>query len=124
MSSAVSLRFKVDNNLPVEVAERLRLAGHAADTAGEEGLAAADDVEIATACLRESRAILSSDTDFPDIRAYPPDQYPGIVVLRLRRQSKPRVLSAIDRLLPLLASERLPGALWIVDETSVRIRSG
>jgi hypothetical protein len=60
--------------------------------------------------------------DFSDIRSYPPADHPGIVVLRLSRLDKHRVLSAVKRLLPTLEQEPLTGKLWIVDETTVRIR--
>ena len=122
MTSASSLRFKVDNNLPSEVAQRLRDAGHEADTAMDEGLGAARDSELAAACRRERRALVSLDTDFADIRTYPPAEFHGVIVLRLRVQSKPRVLEAVARVVPWLERERLGGTLWIVDETSIRIR--
>jgi predicted nuclease of predicted toxin-antitoxin system len=122
VSPTAPLRFKIDSNLPAEAAEVLRRAGHQADTAADEGLAGADDARLAAACVGDVRAIVSADTDFADIRAHPPSDHLGIVVLRLRRQSKPRILAAIERLLPALGREPLVGALWIVDETSVRIR--
>jgi hypothetical protein len=57
------------------------------------------------------------------IRAYPPVDYAGIVVLRLARLDKRRVLAAMQRLLSVLDQEPLAGKLWIVDETTVCIRS-
>ena len=48
------------------------------------------------------------------------------VVLRLRAavQTIPHIARMIDRLLPLLDTESLPGSLWIVDDHQVRIRPG
>jgi hypothetical protein len=60
--------------------------------------------------------------DFGDIRAYPPDGYPGIIVLRLTRQETPRILAAIRRILPLLTTEVVTRRLWVVEEHAVRIR--
>ncbi len=73
-------------------------------------------------CKKEDRAIVTLDLDFSDIRAYPPADYPEIIVLRLARLDKHRVLSAIQRLLLVFNQEPLAGKLWIVDETTVRIR--
>ena len=35
---------------------------------------------------------------------------------------KPRVLSVLRRLLPVLEQEPLAGNLWIVEESSIRVR--
>jgi hypothetical protein len=39
-----------------------------------------------------------------------------------RMACKYRILSAVQRLLPALHEEPLAGKLWIVDETTIRIR--
>jgi predicted nuclease of predicted toxin-antitoxin system len=114
--------FKVDENLPTEAAELLVSAGHDAVTVGDQCLVGQPDTNVATVCQREGRAILTLDLDFADIRTYPPGNYAGIIVLRLARLDKPRVLSVLKRLLPVLKQEPLVGKLWIVEETSIRMR--
>jgi predicted nuclease of predicted toxin-antitoxin system len=79
------MRFKIDENLPVEVAELLGNAGHDAVTVMEQQMGGSEDVEIAVACQEESRILVTLDLDFADIRAYPPSEFPGFVVLRLKR---------------------------------------
>ncbi|MGB9871945.1 MAG: DUF5615 family PIN-like protein [Anaerolineae bacterium] len=116
--------FKVDENLPVEVAEYLQQAGYDARTVWEEGVSGVSDAVIADICLREKRVLLTLDTDFADIRRYPPEDYPGLVVLRLRRQEKPYVLRVVSRLLPMFRVEPVKGRLWVVEEERVRIRAG
>jgi predicted nuclease of predicted toxin-antitoxin system len=86
------MKFKIDENLPVEIAALLRQVGHEAMTVLEERLEGAADFHIASICHREERVMVTLDTDFADIRVYPPEEYSGIVVLRLRRQDKPHVL--------------------------------
>lgn len=68
--------------------------------------------------------MVTLDLDFSDIRAYPPGDYHGIVVLRPATQAKPAVLALIDQLIPVLASEPLVGNLWIVQRSGIRIREG
>ena len=116
------LKFKVDENLPTEAAELLANAGHDALTVGDQGMVGESDSNIAAVCQREGRAVVTLDLDFADIRTYPPGDYPGIIVLRLARLERPRVLSLLQRLLPVLDREPLAGKLWIVEETSVRVR--
>ena len=63
------MRFKLDENLPIELAELFRRSGHDAQTVFDEELAGAEDAEIASVCIRERRAIVMLDMDFADIRA-------------------------------------------------------
>jgi predicted nuclease of predicted toxin-antitoxin system len=116
------LRFKVDENLPAEVAEVLADAGHNAVTVPDQRLGGQSDPTVAAICRQEGRILVTLDLDFADIRAFPPADYPGIIVLRLRLLDKWHVLGAVRRLVPLLGQEPLAGKLWIVDETNVRIR--
>jgi predicted nuclease of predicted toxin-antitoxin system len=114
--------FKVDENLPDEAAALLREAGHDAMSVVEQALSGTSDPLIAQVCRTESRALITLDRGFADIRSYPPADAPGIVVLRLARQDKAHVLSVLRRLLPVFVQEPLPGQLWIVEEDRIRIR--
>ena len=116
------MRFKVDENLPIEVAEALRQAGHDAATVLEQRYGGSPDERLAALCQRENRALLTLDMDFADIRSYPPTEFPGLIVLRLRQQDKPYVLDVLARLIRLLDQEPLEQHLWIVDEKQIRIR--
>ena len=116
------MKFKIDENLPVEAADILRGSGFDAQTVLEQQLGGSADSGLAALCQLEGRVLVTLDMDFSDIRAYPPAEYPGLVVLRLARQDKPGVLSVIARLLEVLYSEPLAGTLWIVEENRIRIR--
>ena len=116
------LVFKVDENLPEDVAARLCEAGHKASTVASQGLAGAEDARLAEVLRRERRILVTLDVDFADIRTYPPEEYPGIIVLRVAKQDKPNVLAAIRRVLPLVGTETLARRLWVVEEHAVRIR--
>ncbi len=118
------MNFKIDENLPVEAADLLRAAGHEADTAQEEGLASAEDETLSNRIRLEGRAIVTLDLDFSDIRAYPPQDYSGIIILRPNRQDKDSLLALVRRLLPLLLVEPLAGCIWIVEPDRIRIRQG
>lgn len=116
------LKFKVDENLPLEAATLLATAGHSAVTVPEQQLGGQPDPNIAVVCQSEERAMVTLDLDFADIRVYPPADFAGIIVLRLARLDKHHVLDALKRLLPVLNQEPLAGKLWIVEEMRVRIR--
>ena len=116
------LKFKVDENLPTQAAALLADAGHDAMTVADQHMVGQPDANIAEICRREGQVVVTLDLDFADIRAYQPGDYAGIIVLRLARLDKPRVLSVLRRLLPVLEHEPLRGKLWIVEEASVRVR--
>lgn len=116
------MRFKIDENLPLEVATLLRQARHDALTVVEQDLGGSADPDLANICQREHRALVTLDTGFGDIRAYPPEQFSGLIVLRLRQQDKPHVLRILSLLISKLSIEPLEKHLWIVDEESIRIR--
>jgi Domain of unknown function (DUF5615) len=69
------MRFKTDENLPVEVAELLRQHQHDALSVHDQQLAGQVDPRIARVCQTENRALVTCDLDFADIRAYPPEDY-------------------------------------------------
>ena len=116
------MRFKVDENLPAELAELFRRSGHDAVTILDQDLGGATDPVVASACVREGRAIVTLDTDFSDIRTYPPGAYSGIVVFRLDKQDRDHVVEVGARFLRSLADSPLDGQLWIVEESRIRTR--
>jgi predicted nuclease of predicted toxin-antitoxin system len=116
------VRFKIDENLPVEVAAALRAKSHDAVSVEDQGLGGAPDSRIAEVCASENRCLLTLDTDFPDIRSYPPGSHSGIVVLRLAAQDKSSVLAVVARLIRTFQNRSPEGALWVVDESKIRIR--
>lgn len=118
------MQFKIDENLHDEVAGLLRQNGHDAVTVYDQHMQGHTDEDIATVCRREGRAIVTLDLDFSNILAFPPEDYAGIIVLRLHDPSRPSVSAAMCRLLPLLASQALSGHLWSVDDVGLRIRPG
>lgn len=116
------MKFKIDENLPVEVAQRLQKAGYDAVTVLEQQLGGEADKKLALVCQEESRVIITLDMDFADIRAYPPQDYAGFIILRLKRQDKLLVMQVLERLLKALEDNTLERTLWIVDEQRIRIR--
>jgi len=116
--------FKIDENLPSEIGVLLSEAGHDAKTVNQQNLQGTPDSNLIEVCKNEGRVLVTLDMDFSDIRAYPPDNYSGIIVLRLARQSKPYAIDVFRRVLPHMGREPLKGQLWIVEENSLRIRGG
>ena len=115
------MRIKVDENLPPEAARVLRDSGHDADSVVDEKLQGVPDAKLAAVCAVESRALLTLDSDFADIRTYPPSAFSGLIVMRLHRMDKEYVLSVLRRLLPVLKEQSPSRQLWIVQDGTIRI---
>lgn len=116
------MTFKIDENLPQDAAELLRSHGFDAETVQQERLAGAKDDVIADTIQREHRVLITLDLDFSDIRAYPPEHYSGIIVLRPKAQDKIAIMSLLRRLLKALENNQPDQALWIVEADRIRFR--
>jgi hypothetical protein len=66
--------------------------------------------------------LITLDLDFADIRSYPPAQYSGLSVLRLKKQDKPHVLDVFNHLMRVFQDEPIERHLWIGGEKQIRIR--
>ena len=116
------MKFLVDENLPIEVAELLRQGGHDAVTIAELRMRGSKDAKVAELLKAEQRALLTLDGDFDNTLLYSPPDYFGLVVLRLQAQGKRHILAVVQDLVPKLKEEELIGKLWVVEESRVRIR--
>ena len=116
------MKFKIDENLPVELAEMLNSEGYDASTIYWQNMGGEPDTNVALVCKAEERVIVTLDIGFADIRTYPPEQFPGIIVIRSKAQDKFTIIECFERVIPLLKQEPLYQKLWIVEKDRVRIR--
>lgn len=119
----MEMKFKIDENLPIDLVEILKEAKYDAMSIIDQNLSGKADIQIASTCQKEKRIFVTLDMDFADIRSYPPDQYSGLIVLRLKRQDKPYILKIFSHLLRLFPKKPIYHHLWIVEENKIRIRS-
>ena len=116
------MQFKVYENLPAEVVDDLRAAGHEAETVTGQGLRGVDDPSLLAHVQREGRVLLTMDKGIADIRTFPPEQYAGIILLRPQSTGRRYVLRFVRRHLATLLQTELGGHLLIVSEAGIRIR--
>jgi predicted nuclease of predicted toxin-antitoxin system len=89
------VKFKIDENLPAEIAADLNAAGHEADTVADQGLAGTADDVILSRIQSEGRALFTMDKGMADVRVYPPQQYSGIVLFRPRTAGRSSTLAFV-----------------------------
>jgi len=118
------VKFKLDENLPIEICGLFNSAGHNAVTAIEEGLAGKSDSKIVETCSQEDRVLVTLDVGFAGSFNLSKGLVRGIMLLGLRRADKNSVSRAIQSALGLLASEDISGRVWIVEDSQIRISDG
>jgi predicted nuclease of predicted toxin-antitoxin system len=73
------VKFKIDENLPQEVAQILCDHGHHAVSVFNQTLSGEKDPTLFEVCQDERRVLVNLDLGFANIQAYPPGASAGIV---------------------------------------------
>ena len=76
------MKFLLDENVPVQLKSLIEKAGHQASDVHQWGLNGKDDKSVIETCQKENYVLITNDTDFENIYAYPPGTHCGIIVLR------------------------------------------
>jgi predicted nuclease of predicted toxin-antitoxin system len=116
------MKFKLDENLPLEIADAFRDTGHEIDSVQSEGLTGASDQEILERVQAENQVLLTMDKGIADVRLFPPSKYHGIVLFRPSSSGRGEVLRFVQQALTDLISLELSGHLAIVTSRGIRIR--
>ena len=118
------MRFLIDADLPRSAKPLLERLGHEAIDVRDVGLRSAKDPVIARYAQEHQACLLTGDFGFADIRNYPPQNYHGIVVLKLPRDATASfILGLIEEMLrqnEVIA--RLSRTLAIVEAGRIRLR--
>jgi len=80
------MRIKLDQNLSIHLREALAALNHDVDTVFDEGLTGVDDPSVLMAAASQDRILFTLDTDFLNLKTYPPGTHSGFVVFRPPRQ--------------------------------------
>ena len=116
------MRFKLDENLPVELVTDLRDLGHDADTVADEGLRGAADPAVVDAASAADRILFTLDKGIANLQRYPIHQHAGVVLFRPDTTGRGAVVVFVrDRLLKLLELD-LAGRLTVVGPSGIRFR--
>ncbi len=118
------MRFLIDADMPRSLADVIQEYGHQAFDVRDIGPSLALDADIAVYARAERLCIITGDFGFADIRAYPPREYAGIIVLSLPRNATTKYINGLVTGLFTQADllSQLPGKLAIVEAGRVRLR--
>lgn len=117
----MGIAVKVDEDLPIEVAEAVRAHGYEAQTVVEQELTGSADDQLWRILQREKRCLFTADKGFADIRLRPPGSHAGVVLLRLPRETRTGYVRLVQFLLTKLDLETVSGAVVVVSPDMIRL---
>jgi predicted nuclease of predicted toxin-antitoxin system len=116
------VRFLVDEALQDRLAEQLADAGHDASHVRIIGMQGATDEDVLAYADRDSRALVTTDTDFGTILALSGAGGPSVLLLRGIGDTIGQRLRAILAAVHVVEDELTKGAVAVVERNRVRIR--
>jgi len=115
------LRLVADENIPPAAVRFLRELGHDVTDVKELGLIGVEDRRILELGFRESRFVLSLDSDFGRLAIAEERPNAGIVYLRPERPDAGSVIRLLERFLASIDT-LAAGAIVVIEEGRARIR--
>jgi predicted nuclease of predicted toxin-antitoxin system len=115
------MKIKLDHNLSRHLKGALRSFGHDVDTAFDEGLARSTDREVLHETTEQGRILFTLDTDFLNLKTYPPRKHSGVVVFRPTRQGARAVTKIIEAFVRSADLTKYRKRTAIVERTRIRI---
>jgi predicted nuclease of predicted toxin-antitoxin system len=116
------MKFKLDENLPLQIAATLRILGHDIHTTADEGLTGCNDADLWRAAQGEERILITQDLDFSDARQFAPGTHHGLVLVRLREPSRIRLAEHLAEALRNEDIEAWTRCFVVVTDQKVRVR--
>jgi predicted nuclease of predicted toxin-antitoxin system len=116
------MKFKLDENLPQELAEDLVRLGYETDTVFSEGLVGADDPTVIRAARASGRILMTLDKGIASLLQYPVHEHAGVVLFRPDMSGRRSVLAFVRSRLESLMEMEFAGRLTVVGPTRIRVR--
>lgn len=118
----MTLKIKVDEDLPKAVAESLRRVILDTLTVVDEGLSGILDPNLWDTAQREGRFLITGDKAFANIRKYPPGTHHGLLLLRPNENGILQMRKLIEDVLKLSNLENLAGCIAVASPGRLKVR--
>jgi predicted nuclease of predicted toxin-antitoxin system len=115
------MKIKLDHNLSRHLRDTLEKFGHDVDTAFDEGLAGATDKEVLHEASSQARILFTLDTDFLNLKTYPPGNHGGVVVFRPTRQGALAISDVVEAFVRSADLRKYRRRTALVERTRIRI---
>jgi predicted nuclease of predicted toxin-antitoxin system len=118
----MTLRIKVDEDLPMAAVQLLRAAGHDAVSVIQQRMGGMKDPALWKVIQAENRFLVTADKGFGDIRAFPPGTHAGVLVLRPDEDGIRPIVELLDRILAQHVLNDLTGTVAVATPRGLRVR--
>jgi len=117
----MTMRVKLDENIPVEAGAALASLGHDSDSVFDEHLTGESDERVSAAARAAGRVLITQDLDFSDLRSLA-SPLPGILLLRLHDPNRRALIRRISGIFASGIVESWAGKLVVASDHKIRIR--
>ena len=100
----------------------LEAAGYAVTRLREIAPTNSADSDVLALAVERDEVLLTNDLDFGDIVRYPPSDYCGVILLRIRPATEDKVHALLLRVLAEFGRARLRAGLLVIDRNKYRFR--
>lgn len=116
------MKFKLNENLPAELASDLRVLGHDTETVLDAGLRGAADATLLHVAAAEARILLTLDKGIANLLQYPSHEHGGVVLFRPDSSDRRAVLEFMRTFLPRLLEMELRKKVTVAGPSRIRSR--
>ena len=116
------MKFFLDENITLQLKGIILEQGYEVTDVYQQKLSGADDKSIIWWCKKEKYVLITNDTDFENIYAYPPNTHPGIIIFRLKSQGAAMVTKAFQSFLEKVDLTRITGTITIIGPEWITVR--
>jgi len=116
------MRIKLDEDLPRSLSSRLKACGHDVISVLDQELSGASDEVLWNAVQAEGRFLMTADKGFADIRAHPPGNHAGVLLLRPNEDGILALNELLDDLLRGYDLQDLARTVTVATPRRIRIR--
>lgn len=115
------MKFKLDENIPIDLVRVLSGLGHDVDTVPQEALTGRPDSVVWASTQEAERLLITQDLDFSDVRRYAPGTHNGILLVRLAHPSRRGLLDRVGMLFLNEPIEEWRGSCVVVTDRKIRV---
>jgi predicted nuclease of predicted toxin-antitoxin system len=116
------MRILLNENLPNDLAEALRLLGHDVEHVYSKNLSGHPDPEVRAAAESEDRLLITQDIRFADVRQFLPGQHAGFVLMRLKKAGLRAIIDKVRTVFETEDVESWRGCFVVITDSKVRVR--
>lgn len=111
------MHFKLDENIPLQLINQIKVSGHTVSSVFSENISGINDNKLLKICSKNNYILITLDKDFVTSQ-----KHKGIIILRLKQQGALAVSSAFELLRKTINLSQAKGQIIIVEEKHIRIR--